>query len=562
MDARQPPLQAPLRALPGPRLSTFDRSLTGLGTGAGEVDVAHREEAARARAIGAILAVLAIFTLSFLPFIGGAVWLRVLTGGTLLLLAATGAVVSLLARDPGRYGPWAFRAFGVSAVLCSVAVQYHLGVFSPTPLAVTLGIAFFGQGQDRWAVPICASAIAGYAVLTALIVFGIVPDLGVFPGDAAPLWARVFMLLIVPTVLGLTLFQARVSRQAVLDAMDNAAAAARAARAQEAQADELRAQLDQALAPGRKGHYTGRRAGRWSLSELLGRGAMAEVYAADDAQTGQAAAVKLLYPHLVTEEKQLQRFAREGEIAAQLSSPHLVQVFDVGRAHDGAPFLAMERLHGDDLAGLLRKGRLSLDEVGVLLAHAGAGLDAVHAAGIVHRDLKPGNVFRAQLAGGDVTWKLLDFGISKFAASNATLTEGDLIGTPAYMPPEQARGESVGPACDVYGLGGVAYRAITGQPPFRGRGVTAVLAKVLESRPVRPSDLVPSVPASVEGVLAVSMAPDRRSGTRGERSWRRPSRRPPRGSSRWTKRRARPGSCSAGRGGGCSDEDEGEAAFD
>src|SRR5262249_43833071 len=149
----------------------------------------------------------------------------------------------------------------------------------------------------------------------------------------------------------------------------------------------------------------------------------------------------------------LERFHREMAVAARLESPHIVRVFELAAPDAPVPYLAMERLHGTDLATRLRAdNRLPSDELVVLLDHVARGLEVARLAGVVHRDLKPHNLFLH--AGG--TWKILDFGVSKLVGTEGTLTGEGIVGTPQYMAPEQASGGQVTHASDVYALGAIA----------------------------------------------------------------------------------------------------------
>ena len=209
--------------------------------------------------------------------------------------------------------------------------------------------------------------------------------------------------------------------------------------------------------------------GSYRLGTLIGRGAMGEVYDAGHVETGAPAAIKMLARGMVGSHDKIARFLRELEIARKLDAPNVVRVLEIGDPGDDLPFLAMERLRGDDLADLLRRRRvLPPSEVVTMVREVAAGLDAAHAAGIVHRDLKPSNVFRHE----DRVWKILDFGVSKLS-DNADLTQNSVIGTPAFMAPEQARGEAVDARADVYALAAIAYRALTGVALFGTAEVSA-----------------------------------------------------------------------------------------
>jgi serine/threonine-protein kinase len=179
-------------------------------------------------------------------------------------------------------------------------------------------------------------------------------------------------------------------------------------------------------------------------------------------------------------------------------------VLEVGTTTGEIPFLAMERLRGHDLAHQLRRQRrLQLTEAEQLANEVAAGLDAARAAGIVHRDLKPHNVFFAE-DGAVQRWKILDFGVSKVGGSG-TLTKGHVVGTPAYMAPEQARGEDVDHRADVYSLAAILYRSVTGHPAFSGKDVPTTLYDVVYRVPTQPSILAP-VPGDIDRVLAIGLA--------------------------------------------------------
>ena len=202
----------------------------------------------------------------------------------------------------------------------------------------------------------------------------------------------------------------------------------------------------------------------------------------------------------------LMRFLREVEVAATLDEPHIVRVLEFGNASAPVPYLAMERLRGQDLAQILREQRrLDAEQVVELLDEAGRGIAAAARAGVVHRDLKPQNLFLAQQPAGPPIWKVLDFGVSKLVGERGTLTQGQVVGTPVYMAPEQAQGREVDQRADLYALAAIAYRCITGSLPFRARDVPSIMYQVVYKMPVRPSALV-EVPEDVEHVLLIAMA--------------------------------------------------------
>jgi serine/threonine protein kinase len=243
---------------------------------------------------------------------------------------------------------------------------------------------------------------------------------------------------------------------------------------------------------------------------LIGRGGMGEVYeAAGTGSDRREAAVKLLHPSTLTDTTHVQRFIREAQTAAKLDCPHVVRVLEVGTTEGSVPFLAMERLRGNDLAHQLRRHRkLALPQTKTLATQVASGLEAARQGGIVHRDLKPHNVFYAEEANGARVWKILDFGVSK-SGTSGTLTKGHVVGTPAYMAPEQARGEDVDHRADVYSLAAILFRTVTGHPAFSGKDVPSMLYDVVYRVPTQPSMLV-TLPGDIDRVLAIGLAKDPR----------------------------------------------------
>ena len=229
--------------------------------------------------------------------------------------------------------------------------------------------------------------------------------------------------------------------------------------------------------------------GPYALRRELGRGGMSVVYEARDTRTGGQAALKLLSvpPTFAAEEasRLVARFEREARTMARLSHPNIISVYEVGAA-DGQHFLAMEYLHGQTLRERLRQSNLTLGEAFAVLSQVAGAMDAVHAAGIVHRDIKAANVMLLP----DGTAKLLDFGIAR-SPEEATITNANaVIGTPAYMAPEQVRGEPASVATDLWSLGVLAYEMFAGRPPFGGPIVANVLFQVT-SRPPAPAPQMP-----------------------------------------------------------------------
>jgi serine/threonine-protein kinase len=257
--------------------------------------------------------------------------------------------------------------------------------------------------------------------------------------------------------------------------------------------------------------------GTYQVKRVLGEGGMGKVYEASHTRLGSRRfAVKVLHAEYARHNDVLSRFQREAEAAASIGHAHVLEVFDVSRTDDGRPYIVSEFLEGEDFHEYLERVR-KLDvasAVAVTRQIAGA-LRAAHEAGIVHRDLKPENVYVVQnrsVTGrrGGLFVKILDFGISKVQGKDTNLTRtGMIMGTPNYMAPEQARGEKVDHRVDVYALGAMLYRMVTGKRAFEGTDAGAVITAVLNDEPRRPRDIEPSIPEALEVVIQRAMAKDK-----------------------------------------------------
>ena len=469
-----------------------------------------QEETTRARGWAAILFILPTTSFTFLPWLEGRNDIKIIYGLACLFYILPAIFVFFRISNPKNYTAKMFRVWGYTAALASGVTGYCLGLFSPTPLIATLGISFFGLGKDvRHAVLIPALAISVYFVQCVLVVMNVIPDYGLFNSGTQQPGLLFFFTFMVPIVLMCTLWMARLSRQALERAVESAAEAHKLVVQREAQLQEAELELEHALIAGAgiAGRYTGRLAGRYEIGVVIGRGGMGEVYSAKAIDTKEECAVKLLRDDVVYDDATYQRFLREGEIGESLKVPNVIRIYDVGRLADGAPFIAMELLHGEDLSAILRRERiLRIDQAVDLGFQVARGMSAAHQQGIVHRDLKPQNLFYHREAPDlPMVWKILDFGVSRKSDAVNTLTHGEIVGTPAYMSPEQARGETVDHRSDIYSLGSVLYRALTGRQPFSGK---STMFAVVFQVPLRPSQFNSEISADLERVIAISMSKD------------------------------------------------------
>ncbi|MEV6862667.1 protein kinase [Streptosporangium subroseum] len=245
-------------------------------------------------------------------------------------------------------------------------------------------------------------------------------------------------------------------------------------------------------------------AGRYRLAELIGRGGTGEVWRGHDLQRDWPVAVKILSPQ-VSDLSTRERFAREARIAARVVHPNVVTVFDVGE-HEGRPYLVMELLTGRDLATeLAEKGPLSISAVCRLAGQAAVGLDTAHRAGVVHRDVKPANLHQS----ADGRLKVVDFGTARSTTEAAMrLTSvGSVIGTAAYLSPEQILGEAGDAASDLYALGCVCYELLCGRPPFVG-SPTEMIFHHVHSLPDSPRRYRPDIPVELERLVLALLQKD------------------------------------------------------
>lgn len=254
--------------------------------------------------------------------------------------------------------------------------------------------------------------------------------------------------------------------------------------------------------------------GKYRIESLIGKGAMGVVFRAEHIQLSKPVALKVLSGRQLPNGAARARFEREARTAGSLSHPNIVQYFDVGRLPDGSPFIVMELLDGEPLSALLehRGGCLDLGATVAVVEALLQGLTVAHDAGIVHRDLKPENVFLATHAEAvKPVVKLLDFGVAKnvFSLDTSLTRTGEVVGTPAYMAPEQAQGRrNVDHRADIWAAGVLLYEMLTGALPFAAPTMPKLLFKIVTEMPRAPHELVGGVPPEVELVALTAMAKD------------------------------------------------------
>jgi serine/threonine-protein kinase len=265
----------------------------------------------------------------------------------------------------------------------------------------------------------------------------------------------------------------------------------------------------------RSGELYGKRVAQYEVDELLGTGGMGEVYLATD-RMGRKVALKVLAARLVQDRQYVTRFLHEARALLALNHPNIVTVYDIGEA-EGIYYIASELIEGETLRAELSRGRLTLGQALEIAIQIGTAIAAAHDKGVVHRDIKPENV----MLRGDGYVKMLDFGIAKLteqfrgpqgasapAGTHLETTVGVVIGTAAYMSPEQARGAQVDARVDVWSCGAVLYEMVSGQVPFAGGSAAEVIARVLEREPAPLASVVKDPPAELQRILTRALMKD------------------------------------------------------
>ena len=266
----------------------------------------------------------------------------------------------------------------------------------------------------------------------------------------------------------------------------------------------------------------GTKLGRYEIRAKIGEGGMGEVYLAQDTKLDRKVALKILPAELASNQDRMRRFTQEARAAAGLNHPNIAHIYEIGEA-DGVNFIAMEYVEGETLRQLLARRKLDIKRTVELAAQVASGLSAAHQAGIVHRDIKPENLIVT--ASGPI--KILDFGLAKLvekqrgAAGVSELTtahmhpsgqaetvKGAILGTVAYMSPEQARAEKLDQRTDIFSLGVVLYEMVTGERPFRGKSAIDILHAIINVEPPPVTQLNPQLPPELGDILAKALAKD------------------------------------------------------
>ncbi|HEU4726557.1 MAG TPA: serine/threonine-protein kinase, partial [Kofleriaceae bacterium] len=370
-------------------------------------DALRAEEVRRTRAFLRVGWVIALGVVITLPIVPGDPRIALGLIAALALGVAGSVWMYEQLREPARYRPARMNLLALAGIVCGQLGILYVGAFSAAPLMVALGLYFFCRTEHQAsAIAIYVIAAGAHAVSAALVIAGIVADPGFYPvGQNAPIAAQIAGQVLLQVAYGLCFWLARATRRTSIRAIAALQHATRLAAQRDVQLAELRSDLDRAIEVGKPGRFTDHAVGAWQLGNVLGRGAMGEVYEARHVTTGEDAAVKLLRRELIADPRHMERFIREVQIASALDSPYVVRVLEAATPSGGLPFLAMERLRGRTLGELLRSRNTMIGvDLADMLAQVGRAFEIARGAGIVHRDVKPHNLFR----GDDGRWKVLD----------------------------------------------------------------------------------------------------------------------------------------------------------
>jgi serine/threonine protein kinase len=415
--------------------------------------------------------------------------LRVFAWATIAVAAAV--VVS--ERHRSREWPWI--VVGALAIGPAYVLGLHSGFTAVVAVTLFVESSFRSRADGMtgrgW---VLAAVLVTQAATFTLITLRVLPDAGVTTVlHHTPWWSAVVIQALVMGVFVTAFAIGHVVYVRYTELVDRNERAARDLAAKEALLATARAEIEGVLQGYEGGLFTGSYIGPYLVEKLIGRGGMGEVYAAS--RGSERVALKVIRSDRITSEGVLPRFAREAETLRLVDSAYVARVLDVGTEDGRLPFFAMELVEGETLADVLRqRERLDLDEVRSIVRDVCRGLADCHRASVIHRDVKPHNLV---LTSDARRWKLVDFGIAKLPDTSHS-TGSFVVGTPAYMAPEQLRGDEVDVRADLYSLCLVLYRALAGRPAF---------AYTRPQRPL-PSDpyLLTNLPEDLRHVLRIGLA--------------------------------------------------------
>lgn len=468
------------------------------------------QDAERTRAFVGLAAMVCVCISITLLFVGGDQTRKWLFAASMLATAAASGWLYFRLRDPLAYDLNDVLKVGYVSIVGAFCGLSFFGFYSPAAVVIPFGLYFFGLAHSfGGTVLIYLLCAITYAAIALPIGVGWIPDHGLIRAEGLSRVEAVMVVSAVEVIFLATYAIARLSRRATERALQAHDTAVRAIAGRDALLQEARMDLEGVLRARGLGRFTDETIGRYRLGEIIGRGGMGEVYEARHIDSEEEVAVKLLHPHVLGDDDAVRRFLRECQLIRKLDVPNVVRVFDTSAPDDLIPFIAMERLRGTDLSDHLRaRGRIGVRDALRLIRDVGRGLDAARKEKIVHRDIKPRNIFLADTAPGQrPVWKILDFGVGKLGGE-ATLTEHHIVGTPSYMAPEQAEGGEVTHRADLFSLGVIAYRALTGRPPFSADAPAAILYQVVNEMPPRPSHIHGRLHVEIDLVLGIAMAKD------------------------------------------------------
>jgi serine/threonine-protein kinase len=406
----------------------------------------------------------------------------------------------------------------------ALGLMVGLGLSSPFNALIVIALFLYALSAPRRHSRTAFAILAGsYGILSVLVLTGVLSGTGLLAPLPLPFGTQLANALWVEGTYATGFAVGLIARRDSARLVAELERVVRSVAHREALLREAREELARVAKVGGRGPFSSVDLGDYHLGEVIGRGGMGEVYAATRRDGGGEAAIKLLRRDVLSQPDLVRRFEREARIVESMRSPHIVAVYDVGGADAPLPFIAMERLRGEDLVAIVRaRGALSLEETTSLVRQVCDGLRVAHLSGIVHRDLKPANLFYAEADGAPHAgttgpllaseraaarcWKILDFGVSKLLESpDATLTTNQVLGTPHYMSPEQAARRSVDGRTDLYGLAAIVYRVLTGKLAFPKSDVNEVIRSVLDDMPEDPRALA-EMPEDVALWLRIALA--------------------------------------------------------